>query len=342
MIQRAKATDFRDKVEMRTNVANCYNFFDCIFPACGLQDLTEGIYCGDPSISYEQAQRNQIEWLLDEVDCQSGSRILDLGCGYATLLESARRRGAVATGITISPPQVEHGRMCGLDVRLLDYRDIGDEWTGQFDGVIANGSVEHFVQPGDVLAGKADEMYRELFRICHRVLDPTSPSRRFATTIIHRNECSPAMHNQELLKGPFAFPWLSAKFHYAMLQKTFGGFYPEVGQLERCARPYFCLAGEVDGTADYHLTSEQCFARVRRMLTASRTGPRIWHELGKQMLRRPRHTLLMCLCLLVTESWQYQFRGIQPPTTLLRQTWEYCPVPRPGPTEQPLPVSKAL
>jgi hypothetical protein len=31
----------------------------------------------------------------------------------------------------------------------------------------------------------------------------------------------------------------------------------------------------------------------------------------------------MWLCLFITDSWQRQFRGEHPPTTLLRKTWKY-------------------
>lgn len=44
-------------------VIDCYDFYDRIFPDCGLLDLTEGVYHGDPTLSYERAQHqeNQID-----------------------------------------------------------------------------------------------------------------------------------------------------------------------------------------------------------------------------------------------------------------------------------------
>jgi hypothetical protein len=33
----------------------------------------------------------------------------------------------------------------------------------------------------------------------------------------------------------------------------------------------------------------------------------------------------MVQCVLLAESWNWQFRGPNPPTRLLRHTWQYCP-----------------
>ena len=314
------------QIETAQVVVNCYDFFDRVFPESGLLDLTEGMYGDDPSIPYEQAQKNQINWLLDQVACAKGSRVLDIGCGNGTLLEATQQRGAEAIGITISQAQVLRCRQRGLDARLLNYRDIDEKWTGYFDAIIANGSVEHFVQPVDFIAGKADAIYRELFRICHRMLNPVSPVRRFVTTTIHTHATSPRLASTELLKGPLAFRWGSDKFHYVLLQKGFGGFYPEVGQLKRCAEPYFRLLQEVDGTHDYYLTSEACFRHVKHSLFRWATGPSIWRRFFSFMIRHPRQGVILCLGLFFAESWQWQFRGISPPTMLLRQTWQFQPI----------------
>jgi cyclopropane fatty-acyl-phospholipid synthase-like methyltransferase len=305
-------------------VIECYDFLDRFLPECGIWDLTDGLYYGEPGTPHEQAQQKQVEWLLDQVHCERGSRILEIGCGNGRLLQTAGARGAEAVGVNVSRLQVEHCRALGLDARLMDYREIDASWNARFDAVILNGCIEHFVQAADVQAGRGDEIYRELFRICHRVIDPASPSRRMATTTIHLNERTPKLAPDELTKSPFAFPLFSDKFHYAMVTRCFGGSYPHPGQFERCASPYFRLVHEVDGTLDYHLTSEEWLRRGRRTLLIP--GPaafRIWRGVLQLLFHQPRHAAAMWLCLFITDSWQRQFRGEHPPTTLLRKTWEY-------------------
>jgi hypothetical protein len=154
-------------------------------------------------------------------------------------------------------------------------------------------------------------------------MNPVSPVRRFVTTTIHTHKTSPCIASKDLLKGPLTFRWGSDEFHYALLQKGFGGFYPAEGQLKRCAAPHFRLLQEVDGTHDYHLTSEQCFSQVKYSLVRCKTGPSIWRRLFSFIMRHPRQGVILCLCLFIAESWQWQFRGTTPPTRLLRQTWQF-------------------
>ncbi len=302
----------------------CYAFFERVFAQCGFLDLTEGMYYGNPDLPFAQAQQNQIDWLLDQVGCGPGSRILDIGCGNGTLVETAARRGAKAVGITISPDQIRRCRRRGLDVRLLDYRDLGDDWNGRFDGIVANGSIEHFVQPQDVLDGRDDQVYREMFAICRRVLKPGSNG-RMATTVIHQHEGTPPIRPEDFLKSPFRFRWGSPEFHYALLQRGFGGFYPGPGQLARCAEPDFELTLEVDGTWDYHLTSEYWMTEVRRKLCSWKTGTRMLPRLMAYAMRHPCHAVTMFVCMFMAESWQRQFRGEHPPTRLLRHVWQTRP-----------------
>jgi cyclopropane-fatty-acyl-phospholipid synthase len=303
-------------------------------PICGMADLTDGKYLDDRNDreSYLAAQDRQVDYLLDQTHCGAETRLLDIGCGYGRILERATRRGATAIGITISPPQVAYDRAHGLDVRLLNYRNIfaacanspnpplappykggGSEWEHAFDAVTANGSLEHFAQATDAAAGRDDEIYEEMFAICRRLLVDGG---RFVTTAIHFRDVG-QFDAKQIARGAAAQPRGSDDYHFAMLAEWFGGWYPEPGQLERCAAPYFELSEEEDGTHDYYLTSEYWLARFRHLLA---TSPKAWWAVAQQIGQRPRAAWQMLRLQLIDQSWCWQFRP-PAPMRLLRQTW---------------------
>jgi cyclopropane-fatty-acyl-phospholipid synthase len=298
---------------------DCYEFWDRVFRRGGVLDYTEGFFNGNPAVPYQEAQQNQIRFLLDEVGCRKGSRILDIGCGNGTLLDEVRRRDATGVGVTISPQQARFCTERGLDVRLRNYRDIAQDWNGRFDAVIANGSIEHFVQPTDAAEGRADAVYQEFFAICHRVLDPRSDSRRLMNTTIHFGGVH--VEPKDMLRSPWSFPWFSARFHCCLLGRGFGGYYPTLGQFQRCARPYFNLVKERDATYDYHLTSEEWLKYGIRSLAS----PRQLGRLLPFVARHPRYATRMLFLLMVAQTWNWQFRGKRPPMKHLWQTWQYVP-----------------
>lgn len=299
-------------------VVACYSVFDYFFPACGFTDLADGMYEADPARDYETAMAAQAESLLDRAGVGLGSRLLEIGCGYGRILKAAQTRGARAWGITVSPEQVRRDVAAGLNVRLQDYKHLGNEWNGQFEAVIANGPIEHFVQPTDALAGRDDEIYRHMFETVHRLLDPNHKNARFVNTTIHyRDRPDPAC----LLQSPSTFSFGSNDFHWSRLARSFGGWYPVRGQLEACAHGRFRLVDEEDGTDDYRRTSEVWLSVVRRRLK-SFGGIGVWLKALPIFLRRPAQSIRMLRCMLGSESWNWQFRGNPAPTILLRQTWE--------------------
>jgi cyclopropane-fatty-acyl-phospholipid synthase len=303
-------------------VVACYAVLDRLMTACGFSDYTDGMYEDQPDRPYAEAQTRQAEVLLDRTGCQAGKRLLDIGCGHGRILRRAQARGATATGITISPPQVREGKLSNLDVRLVDYKNLDGSWDGQFDAVIANGSLEHFAQPDDAVAGRDDAVYRHLFATVHRVLKPTAGAGRFVTTAIHfRRRPDP----KDWLCPPSAFPFDSEAFHWSRLTRAFGGWYPVPGQLERCARGYFKLVHEEDGTSDYLRTSDTWVRGAWQTLRSPRGLARVALTGVPLVLSHPVQLVALLRCVLGSESWNWQFRGNPSPTLLLRQTWQWCP-----------------
>lgn len=315
MIARAEARS------QAASTARCVEFLDRILSPGGLLAATKGMYDGDASLSYEVAQQNQIDWLLDQVGCTPGMRILEIGCGNGDLLAAAWERGAEPVGISNSPRQVNRCRGRGLDVELLDYRALPRDWDGRFDAIVATGSIEHFVQPQNVLAGQDDAIYRNMFDIFARLLDPNAESALVATSVIHRRDESPRIDPADLLSPPWMLPWRSPEFHSAILQQSLGGCCPLVGQLEGCAGEGFRLVREIDGTDDHCLSLQACFARVAENLRSRELAESAWPLWLDFARRHPRQVSMLMVGLFVTESWQWQFHG-DPATQLLRHVWQ--------------------
>ena len=288
--------------------------------AVGIRDLADGEYLPTDT-TLEQGIDRQINYLLDQVGCtRPGFRLLEIGCGYGRLLQLAKERGARGVGINISAEQVAHCNDHGLRVFCGNYRDLldADEWHGRFDGVIANGSLEHWVQPEDVIAGRMDAIYRESFAIAHRALDPRNDDARYVTTAIHvKRDVKP----EDLLTPWRQHPRGSDRRHFSLLHNWMGGYYPVDGQLAEDAAPYFTLEAEMDGTAGYKQAND---FRLARMMRGLYTNPKMLWRIGRSLARHPRITRTMIQSYFIEQSWDWQFRGDDPPMKLLRHTWRRC------------------
>src|SRR5919205_1519227 len=100
-----------------------------------LADFSGARYLGDFSLTLEQAQRRKHEYVAEQIGIGPGRRVLDLGCGWGPLLDFVRRRGGTGVGVTLSSAQLAACRRHGLDVRLMDAREVTREELGCFDAV---------------------------------------------------------------------------------------------------------------------------------------------------------------------------------------------------------------
>ena len=97
----------------------------------------------------EQAQLNKLDHILDKVQLKQGDRLLDVGCGWGSMIIRAAQRGAHAVGVTLSENQYEHAKEAiaklGLssrcEVRLQDYRDVPEK--DGYDKIVSIGMIEH-------------------------------------------------------------------------------------------------------------------------------------------------------------------------------------------------------
>lgn len=98
-----------------------------------------------------EAQNNKIDRILKKLYLKPGMELLDIGCGWGSLLlRGVKEYGVTGKGITLSQEQYnsfkerieEEGLTDRLSVELLDYRELPkQEWS--FDRVVSVGMLEH-------------------------------------------------------------------------------------------------------------------------------------------------------------------------------------------------------
>ncbi|WP_327679071.1 cyclopropane-fatty-acyl-phospholipid synthase family protein [Kitasatospora sp. NBC_00458] len=99
--------------------------------------------------SLEAAQEAKLDLICRKLGLRPGMRLLDVGCGWGSLvLHAARHYGVTAVGVSISAEQValarkrveEAGLADRVEIRLQDYREVPD---GPFDAISSVGMAEH-------------------------------------------------------------------------------------------------------------------------------------------------------------------------------------------------------
>ena len=97
----------------------------------------------------EEAQTRKLDVICRKLDLQPGERLLDIGCGWGSLLiHAASNYGVRAVGVTLSEEQAKLARervsAAGLsdmvEVRIQDYREVSD---GPYDKISSVGMYEH-------------------------------------------------------------------------------------------------------------------------------------------------------------------------------------------------------
>ncbi|MFI6153654.1 class I SAM-dependent methyltransferase [Kitasatospora sp. NPDC051170] len=118
--------------------------------------------------SLEDAQEAKLDLICRKLGLRPGMRLLDVGCGWGSLLlHAARHYGVTAVGVSISTEQValarrrieEAGLSDRVEIRLQDYREIAD---GPFDAISSVGMAEHV----------GSEQYRVYAEGLHALLAP--------------------------------------------------------------------------------------------------------------------------------------------------------------------------
>jgi cyclopropane-fatty-acyl-phospholipid synthase len=147
---RAKNSNVRGR--QRSQIAHHYdignNFYkmwldDTMMYSCA--------YFKKPSNTLEQAQKQKVDHLLKKLQLKKNTSLLDIGCGWGTLLiTAAKKYGVSGMGITLSKNQCDHARRAAkkagvsklVTFELMNYQDLAEQGK-KFDRIVSVGMYEH-------------------------------------------------------------------------------------------------------------------------------------------------------------------------------------------------------
>ena len=121
-----------------------------------------------PGEDLDVAQARKIDWHIAASAADKASSILDIGCGWGSVLRPLSERGVGSSidGITLSDAQADY--LAALDLPRVDVRV--ENWSSfeparQYDSIISVGAFEHFAHSKQTRQQKI-ELYRDFFTRC--------------------------------------------------------------------------------------------------------------------------------------------------------------------------------
>jgi len=194
----------------------------------------------------ERAQALKIRRHLENLGLTPGSAVLDVGCGWGALLETARRDFAVAhaLGLTLSETQrnaVNARGDPGIEARLESWSEHRPERA--YDGIVSIGAFEHFARPEHTPPERAS-IYSDFFRRCR---DWLRSGARLSLQSIAYGALAPAQPH------PF--------MHSAIFQ---GSALPKAQELLDAARPHLELVALRNDAEHYARTCETWLRNLQR------------------------------------------------------------------------------
>ncbi len=227
----------------------------------------------DPTMAYscgywaaagtlEQAQEAKLDLICRKLGLQPGMRLLDIGCGWGSLMRfAAKHYGVECIGLTVSKEQAKWGaeKAAGLPVRfeLTDYRLFNPDGSERFDRIASVGMFEHVGQKN----------YRGYFAVARRSLKEDG---LFLLHSIGKNESGGAID-----------PWIN-KYIFP------NGSLPSMQEIAAASERDFIIEDWHSFGADYDRTLMAWHARFEA------AWPDLLPRYGPRFYRMWRYYLLCC------------------------------------------------
>lgn len=233
---------------------------------------TCGYWAGiEDSGDLDAAQHAKLDLICRKLGLQPGMKLLDIGCGWGSLMRHASMHyGVACVGVTISHEQAEYARKrcAGLPVefQLKDYREV----EGGFDRVASIGMFEHV----------GHKNHRSFFEVARRVLPEDG------LLLLHTI-------GKNLRRDP-TDPWID-RYIFP------NGDLPSLGQIADASEDLFVTEDVHNFGADYDRTLMAWHARFEA------AWPQFEGRYGERFHRMWRYYLLACAGTFrarTTQLWQ--------------------------------------
>ncbi len=227
----------------------------------------------DPSMAYScgywaeantlaDAQFDKLDLVCRKLGLQPGMRLLDIGCGWGSLMHhAATHYGVECVGLTVSREQAAFGaeRCAGLPVHfeLADYRSFNANGARRFDRIASIGMFEHV----------GSKNYPAFFALVDRSLPPDGLMLLHTIGKTHHRDTTD--------------PWIDRYIFR-------NGQLPLLGQISDAADPRFIIEDVHNFGADYDRTLMAWYRNFHR------AWPRFAGQYGDRFYRMWRYYLLAC------------------------------------------------
>jgi cyclopropane-fatty-acyl-phospholipid synthase len=168
----------------------------------------------EKNLSLFDAQKNKYEKIISSIGIQENERLLEVGCGWGGLMETAQRKNIAIDCLTISQEQAAYAQTRAdqlslthpspANIILQDYRDH----EAQYDGIA---SIEMFEAVGE-------EYWPSYFAMINRCLKPGKKA-CIQTIVIAEDLFEKYRHNSDFIQQ-YIFP---------------GGMLPSTTVFKKCA-----------------------------------------------------------------------------------------------------------
>jgi cyclopropane-fatty-acyl-phospholipid synthase len=205
-----------------------------------------------------EAQEAKLELICRKLGLKPGMKLLDIGCGWGSLVwYAARHFGVEAVGLTVSEEQAKIAKeRCAslpVEIRLQDYRDI----SGSFDAIASVGMFEHVG-------------YKN-YKTFMNVVD--SSLREDGLFLLHTIGSNKTTLSCDPWFDKYIFP---------------NGMLPSISQISKATEPHFIMEDWQNLNVDYEKTVLSWYGNFEN------SWDKIKHKYGEKFRRMWRYYLLSC------------------------------------------------